>query len=279
MPKSGCLQTGICLADFCRKEIDIFQLVELMGGRNIRKLIIYTVPFIGKNCAMPGALKRTPSSSLESVLAKHLISSDGTKSVLIGPELVTYLLSNCCQNDDEGSKSRVSMRFISTPAILSFNASQDLFFNDPLLVFIVLIVFHQLQIAPGAFVRCYSQIAILSGTKDNGVFPNICDKKTLRVIVCPTPGTDFFAFRNSFRRPDVHDTTFFMHDINFVLSIRDWSKSEGLFHRAISFIKENRFVRKFFPPPCVVHHFPSPDMFEFINAFRQTLIRRRRLLI
>ena len=159
-----------------------------MGGRNIRKLIIYTVPFIGKNCAMPGALKRTPSSSLESVLAKHLISSDGTKSVLIGPELVTYLLSNCCQNDDEGSKSRVSMRFISTPAILSFNASQDLFFNDPLLVFIVLIVFHQLQIAPGAFVRCYSQIAILSGTKDNGVFPNIHDYFNTHIECLPSPG-------------------------------------------------------------------------------------------
>ena len=125
-----------------RRAVD--QAVVVLDGRKLQKLIIYTVPFIGKNCAMPGALKRTPSSSLESVLAKHLISSDGTKSVLIGPELVTYLLSNCCQNDDEGSKSRVSMRFISTPAILSFNASQDLFFNDPLLVFIVLIVFHQL---------------------------------------------------------------------------------------------------------------------------------------
>ena len=55
--------------------------------------------------------KRTPSNLLESVLAKHLNRSDGTKSVLIGPDLLSNLLSNCCQNDEEGSKTRVVMRF------------------------------------------------------------------------------------------------------------------------------------------------------------------------
>jgi hypothetical protein len=62
-------------------------------------------------------IKRTPSNFLESVLAKHLIRSDNTKSVLIGPDLVPHLLSNCCQKDGEGSKIRVVMRF--NPSMLS----------------------------------------------------------------------------------------------------------------------------------------------------------------
>ena len=61
--------------------------------------------------------KRTPSNFLESVLVKHLISPDSTKSVLIGPDLVSQLLSNCCQNDGEGSKTRIVMRF--NPSMIS----------------------------------------------------------------------------------------------------------------------------------------------------------------
>ena len=62
-------------------------------------------------------IKRTPSNFLESVLVKHLISPDSTKSVLIGPDLVSQLLSNCCQNDGEGSKTRIVMRF--NPSMIS----------------------------------------------------------------------------------------------------------------------------------------------------------------
>ena len=68
-------------------------------------------------------IKRTPSNFLESVLVKHLISPDSTKSVLIGPELVTYLLSNCCQNDEEGSKTRVVMRF--NPSMISLSGFSE----------------------------------------------------------------------------------------------------------------------------------------------------------